>query len=186
MSDGPHRSLPMRPGWKKVAEYADNENFARDQVRDAVESAVEGDWRKDIPQALVSSIRETLGGTTLFSEDTLRSIEDLRQTVSGSAMGNALLDHLACAVGGGMTGDAALREAVVNTSIDQSARCARQVEEHYLRKSTFENSLDIRQRIEEAIQTAGFDSLANRIVEPVSRRVPAMQKKDGVDDGVQI
>lgn len=43
MSDVPHRSLPMRPGWKKVAEYADNKNCACDQVRDAVEAAVEKD-----------------------------------------------------------------------------------------------------------------------------------------------
>ena len=186
MSDGPHKSLPMRPGWKKVAEYADNKNFARDQVCDAVEAAVERDWRKDVSRALVSSIREVLGGTTLFSEDTLRSIEDLRQTVSGSAMGNALLDHLACAIGSGMTGDAALREAVVNTSVDQSARCARSVEEHYLRKSTVENSQDVRQRIEEAIQSTGFDSLADRIVEPVSRHLPTVERKDGVDDGVEI
>lgn len=64
------------------------QNFARDQMRDAVEAAVEKDWRKDVSRALVSSIREVLGGTTLFSEYTLRSIEDLRQTVSGSAMGN--------------------------------------------------------------------------------------------------
>lgn len=42
MSDGPHRSLPMRPGWKKVAEYAANKT-SRDQVRDAVEAAVEKD-----------------------------------------------------------------------------------------------------------------------------------------------
>jgi hypothetical protein len=186
MSDGPHRSLPMRPGWKKVAEYADNEAFARDEVRDAVVSAVEKDWRKDISGALITSIRDVLGGTTLFSEDTLRSIEDLRQTVSGCAMGNALLDHLACAVGGGMTGDAALREAVVNTSVDQSARCARQVEEHYLRKSTIETSQDVRQRIEEAIKSAGFDSVADRIVEPASRHLPNVKKKDGVDDGVQL
>ncbi len=186
MSDGPHRSLPMRPGWKKVAEYADNENFAREQVRDAVEAAVEQDWRKDVSRALISSIREVLGGTTLFSEDTHRSIEDLRQTVSGSAMGNALLDHLACAISGGMTGDAALREAVVNTSIDQSARCARQVEEHYLRKSTVDNTQDVRHRIEEAIQCTGFFSLADGIIEPVSRHVPAVQKEDGVDDGVLI
>lgn len=31
----------MRPGWKKVAEYADNKNFVRDQVRDAFERCEE-------------------------------------------------------------------------------------------------------------------------------------------------
>lgn len=33
MSDGPHRSLPMRPGWKKVAEYAGNKLRARPSAR---------------------------------------------------------------------------------------------------------------------------------------------------------
>lgn len=186
MSDGPYRSLPMRPGWKRVADYADNETIARDEVEAAIESAVEKDWRKDTPRGLISSIREVLGGTTLFREDTLHSIEDLRQTVAGYAMGNALLDHLACAIGGGMTGDTALREAIVHTSVDQSARCTRQIEEHYLRKSTTENSQYVRKRIEEAIQGMDFNSLVGRIVEPVSRRVPSMQKKDGLDDGARL
>ncbi len=32
MSDGPHRSLPMRPGWKRVAERAYNPNFDPVQI----------------------------------------------------------------------------------------------------------------------------------------------------------
>lgn len=30
MSDGPHKSLPMRRAWRRLAEYADNRNFERD------------------------------------------------------------------------------------------------------------------------------------------------------------
>ena len=122
MSDGPHRSLPMRPGWKKVAEFADNEAFAAEDVCEAVVEAVEKDWRKDVSPGFLASIRDVLSGTTLFSEDTIRSLEDLRQTTSGSVLGNTLLDHLTCAVSEGKSGDAALQEAMTNTSIDQSAR----------------------------------------------------------------
>lgn len=186
MSDGPHRSLPMRPAWKKVAEYADNEAFAAEDVCDAVVDAVEKDWRKDISAGLVASIRDVLGGTTLFSEDTIQSLEDLRQTTSGSAMGNALLDHLTCAIGEGRSGQAALEEAMTNTSIDQSARCARQVEEHYLRKSSIENTQSVRQRVEEAIQSADFRSLAGQILDPELKSVRRIKKHDGLDDGVKL
>ena len=53
MSDGPHRSLPMRPRWKKVAEYAGNEAFPLEDICDAIVVAVEWDWRKDVSPGLV-------------------------------------------------------------------------------------------------------------------------------------
>ena len=115
MSDGPHRSLPMRPGWKKVAEYAGNETFTSDDVCDAIDAAIEQDWRKDISPDFIGSIQDVLGGATLFSEDSIQALEDLRQSVAGCAMGNALLDHVVFAVSDGKSGDAALQEAVTRT-----------------------------------------------------------------------
>ena len=83
MSDGPHRSLPMRPGWKKVAEYAGNEAFTSKDVCDAIVAAVGLDFRKDISPGIVGGIQDVLGGATLFSEDSLRALEDLRPSVAG-------------------------------------------------------------------------------------------------------
>ena len=71
MSDGPHRSLPMRPDWRKFAEYANNKNFARDQVRDAVVAAVE----KDFGRAAGVGGKQTSVEPRMF----------LAQPVSGSA-----------------------------------------------------------------------------------------------------
>lgn len=186
MSDGPHRSLPMRPGWKKVAEYADNEAFASDELCDAVVSAVERDWRKDISPGLVACIQDVLGVATLCSKDTVRAVEELRPSVAGCPMGNALLDHLAYVISDGKSGDAALREAVICTLTDWSARCARQVEEHYLRESNAANTKNVRGRIEEAIQKAHFADLAVHLLDPNAKQARQLKKRDGLDDGVQL
>src|SRR5438128_4606427 len=109
MSDGPHRSLPMPRGWRKVAEYAGNETFASDDVRDALVTAIEQDWRKDISPSLIGSIQDVLGGATLFSEDSSQAVADLRQSVAGCTIGNVLLDHMVFAVSDGHSGDTALQ-----------------------------------------------------------------------------
>src|SRR5260370_28199856 len=38
MSDGPHKSLPMRNGWRKLAERAANSNFAPTEISEATRS----------------------------------------------------------------------------------------------------------------------------------------------------
>jgi hypothetical protein len=35
MSDGPHKSLGMRPGWKRFAKRSDKAAYERDQVAEA-------------------------------------------------------------------------------------------------------------------------------------------------------
>ena len=187
MSDGPHRSLPMRPGWKKVAEYAANEAFATNEICDVIVAAFEQDCRKDIPASLVSCIQDVLGGATLFSEDNVWALEDLRPSVAGCAMSNALLDHVIYAVGDGKSGDAALQEAIHRTATDWSARCARQVEEHYLREASTENAKNVRSRIEDAIQQASFSACVGRLLDSGSSK-PSQQivKRDGLDDGAPL
>jgi hypothetical protein len=186
MSDGPHRSLPMRPGWKKVAEYTDNEAFTSQDVRDAAIAALEWDWRKDISPSIVGGIQNILGGATLFSEDSLRALADLRPSVAGSALGSALLDHVAYTVSDGKSGDAALQEAVTRTLTDWSARCARQVEEHYLRKSSAATTKNVRSRIKEGIQLVPFTALTSRLLSPESTPALRLAKHDGLDDGVPL
>jgi hypothetical protein len=62
MSDGPHRSLKMRPGWKKVAKFADMRAATPDEVGHAVAAAFSDDWRADVPANVAECICEVLGG----------------------------------------------------------------------------------------------------------------------------
>ena len=127
-----------------------------------------------------------LGGATLFGEENLRALEDLRPSVAGCELGNALLDHVAYAVSGGRSGDAALQEAVTRTLTDWSARCARQVEEHSLRESSAATTKNVRNRIEEGIRKAPFTDLASRLLDAESPPALRLAKRDGLDDGVPL
>jgi hypothetical protein len=185
MSDGPHKSLPMRPGWKKVAEYASKEAFTSNEVCDAIIAAIEQDCRKDISPDFIASIHDAMGSGGLFSGDSIHALEDFRPFVAGCAMGNALLDHVTFVVSDGKSGDAALQEAVSRTFTDWSARCARQIEEHYRRRTGAEKARNVRSRMEAAIQNAPFTTLANRSLDPAWK--PArLVKHDGLDDGVRL
>jgi hypothetical protein len=186
MSDGPHRSLPMRPEWKKVAEYAGNEAFTSQDVCGAIVAALGLDFRRDISPGIVGGIQGVLGGATLFGEENLRALADLRPSVAGCELGSALLDHVAYAVSDGKSGDAALQEAVTRTLTDWSGRCARQVEEHYLRKSSAATTKNVRSRIEEGIQQVPFTALTSHLLSPESTPALRLAKHDGLDDGVPL
>ena len=186
MSDGPHRSLSMRRGWKTVAECASNFAFADEDVRDAIIRALTNDWKKEMSAHFVASILEMLGGKTLYGMDNIRSILDLRQTISGGTMGATLLDFLTISIGEGKSGQAALKDAVTHTLIDQSARCARQIEEHYLRKAGMQDARRVRQCIDEAIQTTDFGSLSIELLDRGSISAHGVRRHDGVDDGVYL
>ena len=94
MSDGPHRSLSMRRGWKEVAERASNSAFASEDVRDAIVGALTKDWHREMPKGFVASILEMLGGKTLFGQDKIRALMDFRQMISGNTMGKTFLEFL--------------------------------------------------------------------------------------------
>jgi hypothetical protein len=50
MSDGPHRSLPMRLGWKRVAECGDNRAFVSEEVSEAIVPALEQDCHAEMAE----------------------------------------------------------------------------------------------------------------------------------------
>ena len=59
MSDGPHRSLPLRPGWKRTAERADTPAYEATEVTRAASRALEDDWRAEVPDAGCDSARSS-------------------------------------------------------------------------------------------------------------------------------
>ena len=184
--DGPHRSLPMRPRWKKVAEYADNVSFTPEEVGDAIVVAVEQDCRMEVSSGLIDRIRDVLGGAQLFSEDTVGQLENLKQVTGGYPLSGVLLDFVIQATINGKSGEAALHEGMTNALTDRAARCARQVEEHYFRESSLPRSQNVRNGIEEGIRGSDFNRLANHLLNPGSQPAPRRTKQDRLDDGVKL
>ena len=78
MSDGPHKSLGMRPGWKKFAKRADKAAYEPDQVEEALPDALGDDWRAERCGELVDEIRAAL-------DDGRQRSSSTRITKAGSA-----------------------------------------------------------------------------------------------------
>ena len=189
MSDGPHKSLKMRRGWKRLAEVADNQNFTSDEVCERLPKALERDWRLEVPDSLCKEIRSILNQDqdSLFGDPRPSQLESLRREAAGFPLAGVFLDCAIEAASNGMTGDTALREAACNSLIDRSARSTRQVEEHYRRESTDGRAIRVRERFEGAIVQSDFTSMAGYLTGiDKGRRAPAPQKRTALDDGVPL
>ena len=186
MSDGPHRSLKMPRGWKKLAERADNKAYAPEEVRDALPAALEEDWHAEVPKSLCRGVRRILGDSqiSLFAEERSERLENLRRETAGHNFGNVLLDCAILAAQRGGSGDAALEEAASKALSDRAVRGARQVEEHYCRKSTEHRASHVRERIEAGVNHCDIAGLAGRLVGTGGTKGalwPA--KQTGIEDG---
>lgn len=188
MSDGPHRSLNMRPGWKKAAEYADKGAFASEDVRIASTEALAKDWRVDVPDSLVRSVCDIFGGQdSLFRDQKVSDLEALRQTHAGHGMGQLFLDCNIQAAKNGKSGLETVVEAGASTLAIWGARHARQIEEHYCREANQRRAGNVRQRLEHEISGVQHGALARQLLNLDGTAAPPKPKKQsGLDDGVSL
>ncbi|OPY85684.1 MAG: hypothetical protein A4E65_00080 [Syntrophorhabdus sp. PtaU1.Bin153] len=188
MSDGPHRSLPMRRGWKRVAECADNQVFEREEVGDAIIRALEKDWKEEVSPEFMSNLWRVCSDQEgcLFKDDVRPRLEALRGT-AGCGIGRIVLDLAIERCPSGTAGLDFRLKTITDALTDRMARCARQVEEHYCRKSTEPHANRVRERIEQATDRAAMEGLARRILKPEPARLdhPPL-KREGLDDGVRL
>lgn len=183
MSDGPHKSLPLRPGWKRAAEYADNFAFGPQEVGHALLPALEQDCREEIPPGFLDSLQNTCGG--LFSEQIGEQLEGLRPA-SGHGLGRSVLDHALRRTAGGEKGLDVPQKALADALRDRAARCVRQIEEHYCRESTDNRAADARKRLEDAVGRADIKGLAGRLLNHAPAAPSSSSKQQGLDDGVKF
>lgn len=189
MSDGPHRSLPMQSKWKKLAKYADKEAFSAEDVCDRLRGALENDWRKEVPQTFVLKISKVLSDnqTDIFGSQTTHSLQLLLREAAGSPICMLFLDNTIRATEQGLSGDKVIIEAVRQTLTDRAMRGVRQVDEHYLRKSTQKRATRVTQRIKDAIESWDSEVTGRRLLGiEKSEHLRASAKQMGLDDGVQL
>jgi hypothetical protein len=189
MSDGPHKSLRMRRGWKKFAARADKAIFEPDHVRDAVCPALEGDWNVEVAPHL-AAIQNVLGDSAPalpFKDLIVSDLEGLKRRNPGNSLWCAVIDGTIHAVLNGSAGPDALLAGATAALLDRGARGVCQVEEHWLRKTTERRTERMRARMMEGIAGAQIGELARRLLGLQSWNVtdrPA--KHDGLDDGVRL
>lgn len=187
MSDGPHRSLPMKRGWQRVAERADNRAFAADEISTAIIPALEQDCRDEMSTGFIDGIRRVFEEqeSMLFKDDVRARIEDLRGQ-AGCGIGRTLLDNVVQISATDTAGVAALINAMTAALGDRATRCSRQTEEHYYRNSTAPRAINVRARFEEGIASASLDALARQVLKLDARSPARPLKRDGLDDGVSL
>jgi hypothetical protein len=180
----------MRQGWRNLAERADRCAFEPEQVADAVPEALGDDWREEGCEEVVREMRAVLGDgrqRSLFEgekQDTLDALKKL--TGAGYQLRRLVLDSVAQAVDDGFTGTDALVEGVANALAIRCGAGVRQVEEHYLRKSTDNRAANVRQRIEKGGAMSDFNGMARRFLKIDGSSTPAKKQHDGLDDGVRF
>lgn len=188
MSDGPHRSLPMKRKWQGVAERADNRSFGVDEISDAMIPALAGDCRDEMSPGFIDGIRGVFEEqeSLLIKCDVRARVEALRSE-AGTGIGRRLIENVARISSADAPDMIALVNAMTAALAERTARCSRQVEEHYLRKSSASRANNVRARLEQATAGAALDGLARQILKLDNNR-PARSsaKRDGLDEGPSI
>ena len=183
MSDEPHRSLPTRPAWRRVAERGDNSAFAVEEICRAIGPALEQDCHADISPEFLRSIRRVFEEreASLFKDDVTPQIESLRG-LAGFGIGRAVLNNVSLVSATEAGGISTLIEATKAALVNRAVRGAWQVEEHDLRKSSAPRANNVRARLEQGIADTDFEALAARILNLDPSRPPRTPlKQRGLD-----
>lgn len=189
MSDGPYKSLPMSRAWKRLAEFAQNDNFEPAHIADAASNALMRDWRANVPAGLIANVREIFCGSqsTLFNEQRAEQLRAMGEQTGNRAFGRLFLDCAVLRVESGQTGEAAFVEAAKDALLARGARGVRQVEEHYFRKSSASLAKSVRGRLESGVTTADLAGCARVLLKlsPAPARPPSLRHQ-GIDEGVPL
>jgi hypothetical protein len=183
MSDGPHRSLPMKRRWRYVAERADKRAYTAAEISEAIGPALEQDCRDEMSPEFLSGIRRVME-PSLFRDDLPARLEALRPQ-AGSGLGRVVLDNVALLSPAEADGFILLKEAVKAALDDRVGRGARQVEEHYLREASAPRANNVRARLKEARSCTDFGAIAERVLS-AGPWPAAPPKQKGLDDGVTL
>jgi hypothetical protein len=189
MSDGPHKSLNMRRGWKRFSKRADEKAFSPSEVCEAIPVALIQDWRAEIAQGLPRQIQAILSDnqTSMFGDQRIEKLDALKGENSGHPLANTLIDCAIQAANNGKSGEEAMTEATSAALMDRADRGKRQVEEHYRRESTLGRAQNVRERMNEGISLTDFTQLSRSFLGTGDRSLLKMpEKQTGIDVGAPM
>tara|TARA_B100000378_G_scaffold235587_1_gene202105 strand:+ start:4661 stop:5239 length:579 start_codon:yes stop_codon:yes gene_type:complete len=190
MSDGPHKSLPLRHGYQRVAAWAYKPAFSINQVCEAAEVAL----FRDVAIEVVPTIKPLLAivdGQDLLSlaSSMHEQLDRLRVDPAVDTLAANAVEGAQMALREGYAGLAAVEKGLASALAERLAAGGRAMEEHYLVKAGPGACQQMRRRMNETItQMANkgtFDRMAKSILGDRSvsvARTPTIH--DGVDQGV--
>lgn len=187
MSDGPHRSLPMRPAWRGLAARADNTNHTREEIADALARAVRSDFRNEVSPSYISALRRIFdrdANSLGMPEIALGQLREVASLASGSVFGQKLQEWATIAASEGRLSRDALHEAVGNAALESTHAGIRQASEHYLRESSARRAARVEGRMGEATAQLSSSTLGASLLAPAGPKRSI--RRAGLDEGVPI
>ncbi len=189
MSDGPHRSLPMRKPWKELAKRGDQDAYDARQVAEAAADALASDFRNEVKWSLIDALKSTFTGrdnSLMLPEIALHELESAKALAAGSVFGmNAVAWSLGL-IKEGRFGLDAFHEAIGLAAKMRGFANVRSVEEHYLRKSNPQRSTNVSKRLQSAVSSLSEGRLGSMLVAPDVAKAERSRKKNHVDEGVAL
>lgn len=189
MSDGPHRSLPLRPRWKRVAECADKDVFSEDTARQWLDAAIHADFSAEVPDQLIKGLRAIFceSDQASFLPVSCDDVENLRVLTNGTPLANLVVDCAAAAASAGQVGEAALDTAMTDAVQELVERNRRGMEEHYRRESGPRRSGHFKDRINSIQNGHSASGVVKQIMSGAKARVTRRPpKQSGIEDGVPL
>lgn len=189
MSDGPHRSLPLRPRWKRVAECADKDVFSEDAARQWLDAAIHADFSAEVPDQLMKGLRAVFceSDQASFLPVSGDDVEYLRLLTNGTPLANLVVDCAVAVASAGQVGEAALDVAIYDAAQELVERNRRGVEEHYRRESGPRRSGHFKERINSIQSGHSVSGVVSQIMSGAKARVTRRPpKQTGIEDGVPL
>jgi hypothetical protein len=189
MSDGPHRSLPLRRAWKELAKRGDQDIYDAEQVAEAAAGALSSDFKNEIKWSLVDKLKSIFTGrdnSLGLPEIALQELEEAKPLAAGSVFGTNLVEWCIVLINEGRFGLDAFHEAIGLAAKMRGFANVRQVEEHYLRKSNQRRADHVSIRLSSAISNFSAGRLGAMLVSPESDGARRPKKKTHLDEGVPL
>jgi hypothetical protein len=189
MSDGPHKSLPMRDGWKKVAQRGAASAFDAEQTAEAIPDAVQQDWQEERCDDLIKDLRRALEESrqgNLFGQqrdDKLEALKDV--SGSGSPLKRRILECVTQEFEGGKDGPEAIKDGTQRAIGEGITRATFQIEEHY-RLSNDESADRVRHSLQAAADHVPLQDLTERLLKLTKRSDTPPPSRNDLDDGVPL
>lgn len=190
MSDGPHKSLPLRHGFQRVAAWAFKPAFSVNQIGEAAEVALLRDVAIEVAPTLKQIVAIADGQDLLSLASSMNDeLDRLRVDPAVDTLAASAVECAQMALNEGYRGIVALEKGLATAMSERLAANGRAMEEHYLVKLGPGACQQMRRRINDTIghmnSNGAFDRMAKSILGDRSlsvSRTPTVH--DGLDQGV--
>lgn len=189
MSDGPHRSLPMRRPWRELAKRGDQDTYDAEQVAEAAAGALASDFKNEVKWSLLDALKTTFTGrdnSLGILEIALQELEAAKALAAGSVFGMNAVAWSIELITEGRFGLDAFHEAIGLAAKERGFANVRSVEEHYLREANQRRSNNVGVRLRSAISSLSVGKLGSMLVTPEAVKNHRARKKTHIDEGVRL